>query len=308
MTATHHHPSPAKGTILVVDDEPGMRLALREVLRRAGWEVALADGGEQALEELDRSAGVDLLITDFRMSGMTGLDLLREARVRRPRLPLVMMTAYGTVEDAVAAMREGAADYLLKPFSMETVLEVVERVLRAPSMAEIPAPEPCAAGGQPTLIAESAALRPVLDVAWTVAGADSTVLLTGESGVGKDVIARAIHQAGNRRGPFVAVNCAALPEGLLESELFGHEKGAFTGAILTRKGRFEQAEGGTLLLDEISEMPLALQSKLLRVLQEKEISPVGSAETIKLNVRVIATTNRDLEQAVADGQFRQDLF
>jgi DNA-binding NtrC family response regulator len=309
-------PNHDRGTILVVDDEPGMRLALREVLRRAGWRVVLAESAQLGLEELDALSEARLVITDFRMPGKTGLELLRELRRQRPTLPLVMMTAYGTVEDAVAAMREGAADYLLKPFSMETVLEIVDRVLSAPPVEAIGAPTSAKAepdsskiGGEERLmIAESPGLRRVLDVVWTVATADSTVLLTGESGTGKEVLARAVHKASGRRGPFVAVNCAALPEGLLESELFGHEKGAFTGAVLNRKGRFEQANGGTLLLDEISEMPLALQAKLLRVLQEREISPVGSTENVKLDVRVIATCNRDLEQAVADGQFRQDLF
>jgi DNA-binding NtrC family response regulator len=301
------------GTILVVDDENGMRLALREVLRRAGWCVALAEDGQQALQELDRLDDVRLLITDFRMPGMTGLELLRQVRERRPALPLIMMTAFGTVEDAVVAMREGAADYLLKPFSMETVLEIVGRVVESKPAAAEPS-SPGAPGARRSesspaaLIAESPAIRPLLETAWAVATADSTILLTGESGTGKEIIARAIHRASGRRGPFVAINCAALPEGLLESELFGHEKGAFTGAILSRKGRFEQATGGTLLLDEISEMPLALQAKLLRVLQEKEISPVGADETIKLDVRVIATSNRDLDRSVAEGDFRQDLF
>jgi two-component system response regulator FlrC len=316
----------AKKTVLIVDDEAGMRLALREVLRRAGWEALLAEDSAQALATLDARPDVALMITDFRMPGMNGLELLREARRRRPALRQIMMTAYGAVEDAVAAMRAGAADYLLKPFSMETVLAVVEQAMAlAPSQAPAcdassmttpagndraaSAPkDDVAADSRPEPIAQSAALRRVLEIVEAVAQADSTVLLTGESGVGKEVVARALHRASGRRGPFVAVNCAALPEGLLESELFGHEKGAFTGAILSRKGRFEQAGGGTLLLDEISETPLALQAKLLRVLQEKEISPVGSGDTIRVDARVVATTNRDLQRAVAQGQFRQDLY
>jgi two-component system response regulator FlrC len=304
-------------TVLIVDDEAGMRLALREVLRRAGWEALLAEDAAQALATLDARPDVALTITDFRMPGMNGLELLREARRRRPALRQIMMTAYGAVEDAVAAMRAGASDYLLKPFSMETVLSVVEQAMAlAPagdSAATTPAEAPAgndraSATVRVEPIAQSAALRRVLEIVEAVAQADSTVLLTGESGVGKEVIARVLHRSSGRRGQFVAVNCAALPEGLLESELFGHEKGAFTGAILSRKGRFEQANGGTLLLDEISEMPLALQAKLLRVLQEKEISPVGSGDTFHVDARVVATTNRDLQRAVAQGQFRQDLY
>ena len=318
------NPQSERGTILVTDDEPGMRLALREVLQRTGWRVALAESGEAAVQLLEADEPYDLMITDFRMPGMTGLDLLREARRLRPAMPCVMMTAYGTVEDAVTAMRAGARDYLMKPFSFDAVTEVVERALSAPAPApaegaaetaapasEIPsptAPRRARASAERAIICKGPALEWVLDIAGDVAEADSTVLLTGESGAGKEVIARHIHERSGRRGAFVAINCAALPEGLLESELFGHEKGAFTGAILARKGKFEQAAGGTLLLDEISEMPLPLQAKLLRVLQEKEISPIGSSSTIKLDVRIVATTNRDMERMVAEGDFRQDLY
>lgn len=298
---THH------GTVLVTDDEPAMRLALREVLRRNGWDVALAANADEALRLLETQPAPQLMMTDFRMPGMTGLELMREARRRHPQLPMIMMTAYGTIEDAVAAMREGASDYLLKPFSMETVVEVVRRALDR-SVAETAAEASPSGTREEPPVAESEAMRRVLRIVSAVADADATVLLSGESGTGKEVVARELHRASGRRGPFVAVNCAALPEGLLESELFGHEKGAFTGALLSRKGRFEQAQGGTLLLDEISEMPLALQAKLLRVLQEKEVTPVGSAETVRLDVRVVATTNRNLRQAVEDGTFRQDLF
>ena len=309
-----------RGVILVADDEPGMRSALREVLRRSGWRVEAVECGAQALARLAEDDAVDLLLTDFRMPGMSGLELLREARAQRPALPVIMMTAFGTVEDAVAAMRDGAADYLMKPFSFDTVTQTVERVMaerldppRTPTgrPAETATPVlPAARGGNihARVIAESPSLRALLEVAADVAEADSTVMLSGESGTGKEVVARFIHECSNSKGPFVAINCAALPEGLLESELFGHEKGAFTGAVLARKGRFEQANGGTLLLDEISEMPLALQAKLLRVLQEREITPIGANETIRLDVRVIATTNRDLRQEVMEHRFRQDLY
>ena len=307
---------PAKGLILVADDEPGMRLALREVLQRAGWRVALAENGEQALDKLGTDEPYTLLITDYRMGALSGLDLLRETQKLRPGLPAVMMTAYGTVEDAVQAMREGASDYLLKPFSYETVVEVVDRVVVGAAPTETaPESRPSAAPARQNsstperrIITEGPALLHVLEIAGDVAEADSTIMLTGESGTGKEVVARFIHEHSGRRGPLVAINCAALPEGLLESELFGHEKGAFTGAILAHKGKFEQAAGGTLLLDEVSEMPLALQAKLLRVLQEKEISPIGGAGTIRLDVRIIATTNRDLERVTQAGEFRQDLY
>ncbi len=299
-----------QGVILVVDDEPAMRLALREVLTRAGWQVEAADSGEAALEFLTANDSVRLLITDYRMGGMSGLDLLAAARKLRPGLASIMMTAYGTIEDAVRAMKEGAGDYLLKPFSLDDVLAAVDRVFAAAenSAAAAGASSAAADEGARQLIASSPALKSILAIADDVADAAATVLLTGESGTGKEVVARYIHRRSGRRGPFVALNCAALPEGLLESELFGHEKGAFTGATLSRKGRFEQAAGGTLLLDEISEMPLALQAKLLRVLQEKEIVPVGGNEPIKLDVRIIATTNRQLERAIAEGQFRHDLY
>ncbi|MEN6626559.1 MAG: sigma-54 dependent transcriptional regulator [Candidatus Sumerlaeia bacterium] len=298
------------GTILVVDDEPAMRMALREALGRAGWQVETADSGEAALEIIRASESIRLLITDYRMGGMTGLELITQARRLRPALASIMMTAYGTIEDAVRAMKEGAGDYLLKPFSLDDVLAAVGRVFSAENAPETPAAEekPAASVKREEIIANSPALKSILSIAADIADADATVLLTGESGAGKEVVARYIHRRSGRRGPFVALNCAALPEGLLESELFGHEKGAFTGAILSRKGRFEQAAGGTLLLDEISEMPLALQAKLLRVLQEKEIVPVGGNDSIKLDVRIVATSNRNLERAVAEGQFRQDLY
>lgn len=301
-----------KGKILVVDDEEGMRVALTDVLRRDGWSVEAVDRPDLALDRIKASEDYDLLMTDYRMNEMTGLDLARQVRSLRPNLPIVMMTAYGSVEDAVAAMKEGVDDYLLKPFSFETVTKVVGDVVKA----ERPAPEAtrarrssskrgCEAG---RIIGDDVAWKNSLHVADHVADSSATILLTGESGTGKEVLARYIHERSGRSGPYVAINCAALPEGVLESELFGHEKGAFTGAVLARKGRFEQADGGTILLDEISEIPLALQAKLLRVLQEREINPIGSDATVKLDIRVIATTNRDLEAYVEEGHFRQDLY
>lgn len=308
--------------ILIVDDEPAMRMALREVLKRGGWTVEVAEHAEAGLERLREQSAepFDLVITDNRMPGMSGLELLKLVREEMPSQPMVMMTAFGTVEDAVSAMKVGASDFLMKPFSYETVVDVVTRVLNTSgkftdsdaTREKIEArPTPAATKPQTegrALIAESPLMRDVVELAGEVAEADATILLNGESGTGKEVLARLVHDASHRSGEFVAVNCAALPEGLLESELFGHEKGAFTGAMVSRKGRFEQASGGTLLLDEISEMPLALQAKLLRVIQEKEVTPVGGEQTVKLDVRIIATTNRNLEAMVDAGEFRQDLY
>ncbi len=303
-------PRPAharRGTVLVADDEPGMRLALREALTRSGWVVEAVESGEAALARLQAGAPADLLLSDCRMGGMSGLELLRAAKKLRPQLPAILMTAYATVEDAIAALKDGAGDYLLKPFSLDDVLRAVERAV-GPGGPSAPVAAARTLPKATDAIATSPAMRALFQIAAEIAPAEATVLLSGESGTGKEVLARFIHRRSGRRGAFVAINCAALPEGLLESELFGHEKGAFTGAILARKGRFEQADGGTLLLDEISEMPLALQAKLLRVIQEKEIVPVGGSEPLRLDVRIIATTNRQLEQAVANGEFRQDLY
>ena len=300
--------------ILVVDDEVGMQIALREVLQRLGHQVTVKGDGAAALSALEEES-FDLVLTDVRMPELSGLELLDHLRVRWPKLPAVIMTAYGTVEDAVEAMKKGAADYLLKPFSSETIEQLVARQLKnqAALTADPEEPEPSdqAKGGNSHAdpIAVSSSMRQILDMAREIADSMATVLIQGESGTGKEVLARYIHHHSERRDrPFVAVNCAALPEGLLESELFGHEKGAFTGAVLSRKGKFELANHGTLLLDEVSEMPLSLQAKLLRVLQEREIDPIGSQRSVQLDVRVLATTNRNLTAYVREGNFREDLF
>ncbi|MBN1866123.1 sigma-54-dependent Fis family transcriptional regulator [Candidatus Sumerlaeota bacterium] len=303
-----------KARVLVVDDELGMQVALREVLQRLGHEARIAPDAMTALSLLE-SESFDLVLSDVRMPEMSGLELLGRIRPRRPDLPVLIMTAYGTIEDAVDAMKSGAADYLLKPFSSETLEEIVCEQLRRRRQADenvetLDADDEIGgalSSGNP--IAASPRVLQVLAMAAEVADSKATILIQGESGTGKEVVARYIHlRSGRSARPFVALNCAALPEGLLESELFGHEKGAFTGAVLARKGKFELANHGTLLLDEVSEMPLSLQAKLLRVLQEREIDPLGAQRSVPLDVRVIATTNRDLTAHVEEGSFREDLF
>jgi two-component system, NtrC family, response regulator HydG len=296
--------------ILVVDDQEMMRDSLAATLAREGHEVTAAGDGPMAITKL--SAGrFDLLISDLKMPKMTGMELLGEAKKLRPEMPVVLMTAFATVQTAVEAMKLGAYDYIQKPFDGEEIKLLVDRTLEhnrlirenqaLRSMTEQSAPRP--------MIGTSPIMEEVRKRIELVAKSNATVLIRGESGTGKEVVARAIHSASGRRDrPLLAVNCAALSENLLESELFGHEKGAFTGADRLRRGRFELADGGTLLLDEISEIAPGLQAKLLRVLQESAFERVGSSLTQQVDVRVIATTNRDLEHAVSEGKFRGDLF
>lgn len=299
--------------ILVVDDEEEMRIALKEALGRGGHAVTTASGGEEGLR-LFEGAPAELVIADVRMPGKTGLELLRDIREKSSTVPFVLITAYGSVDDAVDAMKAGATDYLLKPFSADTLDELLRRVFDNGSGAAQKRPVPPAPpqeGGERTreIITNDAATMEALEIAAKVAPSKSTVLIHGESGTGKELFARFIHQRSDRRDkPFVAVNCAAMPETLLESELFGHEKGSFTGAVARKIGKFELANQGTILLDEVTEMNPALQAKLLRVLQESEIDRVGGRDPIRLDIRVIATTNRDIEKAVKEGQFREDLY
>ncbi|MBY0276406.1 sigma-54 dependent transcriptional regulator [Candidatus Binatia bacterium] len=322
--------------ILVVDDESSMRLGLTEVLERAGFAVTAVDGGAAALDALATQRHA-LVLSDMRMPAMTGAQLLAAVRERHPGLPMVMMTAYGTVEDAVSAMKSGAREFLTKPFSPQEVLHVVRALLaendvrpggpltesgpRVPGALDEgearPATsfdEPAAAAGAEgegarPIVSRSEAMARVLQIAEAVAGSRSAVLIAGESGTGKELLARYIHEVGPRRHqPFVAVNCAALPRELLESELFGHERGAFTGAIGRKLGKFELANRGTILLDEISEMEPVLQAKLLRVLQEHEVDRLGGSRPVPIDARVIATTNRNLKDMVAAGTFRRDLY
>jgi len=302
--------------ILVVDDEPGMRAGVAEVLGRGGFAVEQAASAEEALARLEQGASqglaLDLLVTDLRLPGISGLDLLRAVRQAGRDVPAVVITAHGTVEDAVAAMKLGAFDFLTKPFSPADLLHLARRALgdRAadtaggrPKGAETAPPK-----RRPIITRDQATLR-VLTIAESVASSRAPVLVQGESGTGKELLARYVHESGSRRGkPFVAVNCAALPRDLLESELFGHERGAFTGAIARKTGKFELASSGTLLLDEISEMELGLQAKLLRVLQEYEIDRVGGTAPVPVDVRVVATTNLRLRELVDRGKFREDLY
>jgi two-component system response regulator FlrC len=301
--------------VLVVDDDPGMRAALAEVLGRGGFELAEAATGEDGLGRL-AEGGFDLLITDLRLPGLGGLDLLREAARGGIDVRAIVITAHGTIEDAVAAMKLGAFDFLAKPFSPADLLHLATRALDHERPAAVPAPgsgrprgREGAAVRRQSILGRDPAMRRVLEIAASVASSRAPVLIEGESGTGKELLARYLHEHGCRRGrPFVAVNCAALPRELLESELFGHERGAFTGAIGRKTGKFELAHGGTILLDEVSEMELGLQAKLLRVLQEYEVDRVGGSAPVPVDVRVVATTNRRLRDMVDRGLFREDLY
>jgi len=297
--------------IMVLDDQELMRDSLREVLSRAGYRVRAFAAGAEALKAL-AGGGYDLLITDMKMPGMDGLEVLAEARRVSPALAVVVITAYGTVETAVEAMRRGAFDYIQKPFKPEEIELLVARALehrRLVAENEYLRSEVRREWSPEEMVGREGGLAAVWAEVVKVARTSATVLIRGETGTGKELVARAIHYGSDRGSrPFVRVNCAALSAGLLESELFGHEKGAFTGAGTERVGRFELAEGGSLLLDEISEMSVELQGKLLRVLQEREFERVGSSEPRRADVRVIATSNRDLEKYMAEGRFRQDLF
>lgn len=298
--------------ILIADDQEIMRDSLAGTLAREGHEIVACGDGSAASQRLAGREKFDLLITDLKMPKMTGLELLAEARRTRPDMPVVLMTAFATVQTAVEAMKLGAYDYIQKPFEPDEIKLMVERTLEHSRLrlenAALRTINEANNGPRP-LIGSSQVMCDVKKKIELVAQSSATVLIRGESGTGKEVVARAIHFASPRKDrPFLAVNCAALNESLLESELFGHEKGAFTGADKLRRGRFELADGGTLLLDEISEIAPGLQAKLLRVLQESAFERVGSSITQQVDVRVIATSNRDLEQCVREGKFRQDLF
>ncbi len=282
--------------VLIVEDDEALREALCDTLDLAGYKSLSAMDGSTALSLLDEHS-VQVVVSDIQMRPMDGLTLLEKIRGQHPEVPVLLMTAYATIQQAVDAMRSGASDYLVKPFEAQVLVSKISRFM------------PTGSGDEVGMVAESAASQELLGLARRVAESDATVMIGGESGTGKEVLARYIHRHSKRAAKaFVAVNCAAIPENMLEAVMFGYEKGAFTGAYKSASGKFEQAQGGTLLLDEISEMNLGLQAKLLRVLQEREVERLGGHEVISLDVRVLATSNRDMRQEVSNGRFREDLF
>jgi two-component system, NtrC family, response regulator len=298
-------------TILVVDDELNYLTVMEALLEEAGYEVITAGSALEAVK-ITADADLDLVLTDMKMPKMSGIELLDEVRRLYPDLPVIIMTAYGTVEKAVMAMKKGAFDYILKPFKNEEILVTIAKALEHRHLLlknRLLNQEMDKKYGFPNIVGESRSMQDILALVKRVAQSRATVLVTGESGTGKELIARAIHQVSNRAAKsFISVNCGALTETLLESELFGHERGAFTNAVAMRKGRFELADGGTLFMDEVAEMSQALQVKLLRILQEMEFERVGGTRTIKVDVRVVAASNRDLKEEVEAGRFREDLF
>jgi two-component system response regulator AtoC len=299
-------PQPSDRTVLVVDDESSLRKVLSAMLRREGYSVLTASDGAEALE-LVRKVGVDVILTDLKMPRLDGMGLLERLQKEQPRIPVVMLTAHGTVDTAVTAMKLGAFDYLTKPFDQEELRVIVKK---AAAVADLSSDEPEGAlVGRFGMIGQSPALQDVFRTIEKVAKSPSTVLITGESGTGKELIASALHHHSDRAGqPFIKINCAAIPKDLIESELFGYEKGAFTGAVSSKPGRFELAHEGTLFLDEIGTIPLEMQVKLLRALQESEFERVGGVTTTRVNVRLVAATNSDLKAEAANGRFREDLF
>jgi DNA-binding NtrC family response regulator len=298
-------------SVLIVDDDPLVRETLEEMLEDNGLVAQTAPGGEEALTAMG-SSEFDAVLCDIQMPGKDGVVLLPELRELRPATPVILMTGYASIDSAVAAMRAGAFDYITKPFKNNAVMASLERAFAYRELEQENrrlrrAVDRTSSFGD--LIGSSPAMREIFAMIRKISGSSSNVLITGESGTGKDVVARTIHFTGARAPrPFVPINCTAMPEGLLESELFGHLRGAFTGAHATKRGLFEEADGGTLFLDEIGDMPLSLQSKMLRVLQDHEIRPVGSTRTSKIDVRVIAATNKDLRHEIDAGNFREDLF
>lgn len=294
--------------ILLVEDDPGLAASLRGVIEDEGHEVVLASRGEQGLA-MATSQRCDVVLTDLKLPGLSGLDLVKRLHGAKTRLPIILMTAHGTTEIAIEATRHGAYDYILKPFEMPALLETIDKALASSRLTAQSVEIGKVVPGRDAIVGNSRAMQEIYKEIGRIAAKPVTVLIRGDTGTGKELIARAICQHSDRADrPFIAVNCAAIPETLLESELFGHEKGAFTGAEARRIGRFEQANGGTLFLDEIGDMSMNTQVKLLRVLQEQCIQRVGGNEMVPLDVRVIAATHRDLETAVADGTFREDLF
>ncbi len=301
-----------RAKILVADDEQNLRRVLVTMLRRDGHEVVQAASGAEAIAQL---ADVDVVITDLRMPGADGMEVLRTAAKSFPQVPVIMITAYGSVGQAVEAIKAGAFDYIEKPFEQDSIRTIVEKAIgqaaanrMAPRQTLDPASD-SEVSGRFGLVGQSLEIQNIFAVIEKVADTPSTVLITGESGTGKELVAKALHEHSSRRtGPFIKINCAAIPKTLMESELFGYEKGAFTGATSSKPGRFELADRGTLFLDEIGEIPVEMQVKLLRAIQESEFERVGGLKTIKVDVRLVTATNRDLEQEIQRGSFREDLY
>jgi len=298
-------------TLLVADDDPGLRESLERTLTREGYRVVLASDGNAALERL-QAGGIDVVLTDLKMPGLTGIEVLRAAKAIAPNVDVILLTAFGTVEEAVKAMKEGAYDFLTKPFQRAQVLRLIRQALERRELIQQNRALQQRLDDllrQGVVIGSSPAFRRMTTLVEQVADSSATVLVQGESGTGKELVASAIHQrSARRKGPFVAVNCAALPETLLESELFGYEKGAFTGAATRKEGRFELADGGTLFLDEVADLSPVTQPKILRVLQEGEFERLGATKTIRVDVRIVAATNQDLGQMVKEKRFREDLY
>jgi len=291
--------------VLIVDDELNIRRVLAAMLKREGYEVTTAADGEQGLAVLHRTP-IHVVVTDLVMPRMNGLDLLKRVAIDFPDVPVIMITGHGSVDSAVAALKAGAFDYITKPFEQEELKKVIAKAARAHDLER---QNVHADADGPPLVGQSQPMKAVYDVIAKVADSPSTVLISGESGTGKELVARALHRGSSRRDkPLIKVNCAAIPKDLVESELFGYEKGAFTGAVGSKPGRFELADGGTLFLDEIGEVPVEMQVKLLRALQESEFERVGGIKTIHVDVRLIAATNRELKALIGEGRFREDLY
>jgi nitrogen regulation protein NR(I) len=298
----------APSRILLIEDDPGIGGTLRQVLVDEGYEVEVEERGDAGLARATREA-FNVVVTDLKLPGLSGLDLVRQLHAAQPRLPIILVTAYGTTETAIEATKFGAYDYLLKPFNVPDLLDLIRKGADSNRLMSEPVHLGADGAGRDALVGNSPAMQAIYKEIGRVASKPVNVLIRGETGTGKELIARAIYQHSDRaNAPFVAINCAAIPETLLESELFGHEKGAFTGAQERRIGRFEQADHGTILLDEIGDMSLGTQVKLMRVLQEKCLERVGGKETIPVDVRVLAATHQDLETAIRQKQFREDLY
>jgi two-component system, NtrC family, response regulator AtoC len=300
---------PERKQVLIVDDEPNLRKILAAQLSRDGYDVLTAEDGERGLALL-REHHIDLVITDLKMPRVDGMTLLKRALEEEPELPVVMITAHGTIDTAVEALKRGAFDFVTKPFDKDEVRQIVAKALKTRELGGADATStPASRGARFGIIGSSPGIAELYAILERVADTPTTVLITGESGTGKELVARALHEHSSRKDkPFIKVNCAAIPKELIESELFGYERGAFTGAVASKPGRFELANGGTLFLDEIGEIPIEMQVKLLRALQESEFERVGGIKTIRVDVRLVAATNRDLKRLISSGTFREDLF